>query len=130
MNTFLVEIAQANASNDPNWAIVFLIFAFLGIGIWTFVKRVNYQGALDEFKADPTNNDRRRELFAAARSAGLREYQLVDMLDIIDQCDHPEKAKPVSKENLSSRLQMLSDLNRQGVISNDEYSRAKARLME
>jgi len=109
--------------------VVLVVIAIIVIlGALQFAKERDFSSAIEEFRRDPTNSEKKQRLIRAGRGRS-EDNSASEVLSIITESEDALRAREAKKGKFVSELKTLSDLHDKGVLNDEEFERAKARLI-
>lgn len=101
-------------------------FLFVAVIVMVASKHFRIEAAKQEFRDDPTNPDKKQALIETARkNAGNHVGTAFETMALIE-----EYRTVAPKRTLADDLIQLESLRNRGVLTQEEFVRAKERLMD
>ncbi len=118
---------QLQRTSNPiiSWIIGLVILFILWTIFWQLVVSREFSQAKDEFRKDPSNPKNRVRLIEAAKFRISRARSALEVMALLDGGRKVEKPEI----NLVAELKSLADLHASGHLTDDEFERAKAKLL-
>ncbi|MEI8282569.1 MAG: SHOCT domain-containing protein [Armatimonadota bacterium] len=108
---------------------LFLILAIVGALVWRYLSRRDYIDAKHAFERNPTDPQAKQHLIYVAKKQGNYGRSTNEVMGLLEaQHDH-EKHQSQSKKSIASELGTLADLREKGVLTDEEFERAKKKLL-
>lgn len=118
---------QLQRTSNPtiSWIIGLIILFILWTIFWQLVVSREFSQAKEEFRKDPSNPKSRVRLIEAAKFRISRARSALEVMALLDGGREVEKPEI----NLVAELKSLADLHASGHLTDDEFERAKAKLL-
>ncbi len=111
----------------PVVIIVILVFIVAMIAIHSNNKK--FDEARRDFEGDPTNLEKKRRLIDAGRAQGTKSSAAFQVMTIISEAEDRAKRQNKNKAEFTDQLATLGNLHEKGVLSDEEFQKAKAKLL-
>ena len=132
-------LSQIDSHSEPSGAMVFVI-ALMAIFIiamlaWHFKISQDFDAAKEDFENNPTSGPVRQRLIAAAKAKNDEGYSTNTVLAMLEQQRERERQRELIKSTpkkaaLVSELKSLADLKTKGLLTEDEFEKAKIKLLD
>ncbi len=123
--------SSTHRSKDDNgltMLMIFMVVLIVGSIVWQMMVRNNFNEAKEAFQRNPNDPEAKQDLIQAAKSQRDYGRSTNDVVALLE-AQHDREKRQSPKKSIATELETLAELRDSGALTDDEFEKAKSKLL-